>query len=78
MGELSEEDFNPNEIIPMTPELKEEFRIIHNASMRGYYRLNKEKYSKKYYCECGGRYTISYKSHHNKTKKHQEYVKNGF
>lgn len=34
----------------------------------------KEHYSKRYECECGGRYTRANKSQHIKSKKHQKYM----
>tara|TARA_R110000822_G_C14992133_1_gene459811 strand:- start:15 stop:554 length:540 start_codon:yes stop_codon:yes gene_type:complete len=35
---------------------------------------NKEKYNEKFVCVCGGYYTYSHKSHHEKSKKHQAYL----
>jgi len=35
---------------------------------------NKEKISKKFNCECGGKYTHEHKSGHFKTKKHQNFI----
>jgi len=34
----------------------------------------KEMKSKKFNCECGGKYTYSYKSSHMKTQRHQKYL----
>ena len=39
-----------------------------------YYEKNKEYKSKKFVCECGGKYTQCHKSRHLKTKKHQNYL----
>ena len=35
---------------------------------------NKERNTKKYECECGGKYTHTNKSAHVKSKKHQDYI----
>ena len=34
----------------------------------------KEKKNQKFTCDCGGRYTLSHKSTHKKSKKHQKYI----
>ena len=47
-----------------------------------YYKANKERLdakskerlSVKFNCECGGRYSLASKSHHTKTKKHQQWL----
>lgn len=43
-----------------------------------YYEINKEKINQKknekHNCECGGKYTITHKSKHLKTKKHLKYL----
>jgi len=39
-----------------------------------YYKLNAEKIKEKQTCECGGKYTISSKSKHNRTTKHINYM----
>ena len=42
-----------------------------------YYEKNKEKYREKNECDiCKGKYTVKSKSHHLKSKKHQNYVFN--
>jgi len=40
-----------------------------------YYQANKEKLVKKFNCPCGGKYTHINKSAHNKTKRHQNWLK---
>jgi hypothetical protein len=49
----------------------------HNESQKAYYQANKtiliERAKEKFVCECGGRYTYSYKSSHLKTKKHIDF-----
>jgi len=42
--------------------------------IKKYCEENKERISKKFNCECGGKYTHNHKSHHNKTKKHRLYL----
>ena len=42
---------------------------------RVYREVNKEKNIKKYDCECGGKYTHQSISIHEKTQRHQEYIK---
>jgi predicted GIY-YIG superfamily endonuclease len=39
-----------------------------------WYELNKEKYTEKINCECGGKYTYSQKSTHFKTNKHLTHI----
>lgn len=39
-----------------------------------HYEKNKDKYCEKVNCECGGKYMKINKSHHFKTKKHQNYL----
>ena len=61
---------------------KEQKRLEHirNGAERNklYWEKNKDKlkshYSQKITCECGGKYTLSNKSIHFKTKKHQNYL----
>ena len=63
---------------------KEQKRLEHirNGSERNklYWEKNKDKlkihYSQKITCECGGKYTVSNKQVHFKTKKHQDYLGN--
>lgn len=40
-----------------------------------YKQQNKEKLHKKFNCECGGKFKYENKSTHEKTQKHQEYIK---
>ena len=39
-----------------------------------YYESNKNKLSEKMICACGGKYTVSHKSHHEKSMKHQQFI----
>ena len=39
-----------------------------------YYESNKNKLSEKMICACGGMHTLTNKSRHEKTKKHQQYI----
>jgi len=52
---------------------------IAGRGSKEYYQDNKdsinERRNKKYNCVCGGRYTYDHKSHHLKTKMHQDYIK---
>jgi hypothetical protein len=41
---------------------------------KDYYQVNKEKLNTKYICECGGRYSYSSKTRHDKTQKHQKWL----
>ena len=45
-----------------------------SAYCKKHYLKNKDKYSKKFDCECGGCYKHINKSHHMKTKRHQRYL----
>lgn len=49
-------------------------KSLNNARCRRYYKNNKTRLSKKYECECGGRYTILNKSQHLKTQKHKKFL----
>jgi len=40
-----------------------------------YYQKNKERLNVKHKCECGGHYTFSNKLCHEKTQKHQDFIK---
>ena len=39
------------------------------------YLKNREYYTEKHDCDCGGKYTTKRKAVHFKTQKHQEYIK---
>jgi hypothetical protein len=56
--------------------LKELEKIFHKEAMKRHYQNNLEKYRKKYYCNCGGQYTLTSKSRHLSTIIHQEYLSN--
>lgn len=47
-------------------------KLIEN--FKKYIDVNKDKIKDKHICECGGKYTILNKSHHLKTKKHQDFM----
>ena len=53
---------------------------IKKENYKKYKQDNKEKIQQqqkqKHNCECGGKYTNNHKSHHIKSKKHQEYLDN--
>ena len=59
-------------------EYKKQHRIDNKEHYLEYdkrYRIdNKEVINKKYDCQCGGKYTLSSKARHLKTKKHQKYI----
>lgn len=40
-----------------------------------YYEINKEKFNEKHICDCGGIYTYTHKARHEKSLKHQNYIK---
>jgi len=46
---------------------------INEKNMKNH-RINKEKLTEKFICDCGGCYTFRDKAKHFKTKKHQEYL----
>ena len=39
-----------------------------------YYVNNKDKFTQKHNCECGGKYTYQNKARHMKSKKHRDYI----
>jgi hypothetical protein len=41
---------------------------------RKYYQLNRDRLNEQFECPCGSRFTRSGRSHHIKTRKHQDYV----
>ena len=53
---------------------KESIAIIQKKYRDNNKQKIKELKSKKYMCECGGRYTHSVKARHLQTKKHKEYI----
>jgi len=61
---------------------KKEYRETHKNEIKEnhkeYYETNKnkikEKLTKKFNCECGGKYTFHNKSIHNKTKQHIDFI----
>ena len=60
---------------------KEEFKKYyedHKEEKKQYYEDNKEellkKAKEKYTCDCGGKYTYSGKTTHERTKKHQDFI----
>ena len=42
--------------------------------MKEYREANKNKFSEKMICACGAMHTLTNKSHHEKTKKHQQFI----
>jgi hypothetical protein len=54
--------------------------LTHKESMSQYYQNNKIEFQNKarlkYNCQCGGKYTQCSKAHHEKSKKHQDYINN--
>ena len=61
-------------------EYKKNYYDLNREKVKGksneHYKNNKEKINEKFDCECGGKYTNSYKSTHIKTAKHQNYINN--
>ena len=41
-----------------------------------YRKQNQDKLKEKFNCDCGGKYTLEHKQHHNKTKKHKTHILN--
>jgi hypothetical protein len=68
-----------NKVIPSrTPKesQKEYYKNNKNdikESQKEYYKNNKNEINKKHNCNCGGKYTLSHKGQHFKSKKHQQY-----
>jgi len=46
-----------------------------NQKHKEYYENNKNELKQKHTCECGGKYSYKNKSQHQKSKKHQNYLK---
>ena len=42
---------------------------------RKYREQNKDKFTERHNCECGGHYTINHKARHEKSKKHLDFMK---
>ncbi len=61
-------------------EKSKEYRLANkekiNEKAKEYRQANKEKIHQKFNCECGGKYAHQNKSQHEKTIKHQNYIKN--
>ena len=43
--------------------------------IKEYYEQNKYKLNEKFNCECGGKYTSMHKTHHEKSKLHQDFLR---
>jgi len=64
-------------------EYQTEYQAVYNVENRDKikeknaerYQANKEKISKKFNCPCGGKYTHINKTRHNKSKRHQNWLK---
>ncbi len=49
--------------------------LTHNESSTQYYKKNKNKLNEKIHCVCGGKFVKCSKLRHERTKKHQDYIK---
>jgi hypothetical protein len=62
-------------------EYSKQYNLEHQAKIQKtnqqYCKDNKAKLMEKHYCECGGRYSYCHKVRHEKSKRHQKYVKIG-
>ena len=56
-------------------EYQKKWHIDNKDKIKQYRIDNKDKLNQKINCECGGKYTSSHKSRHEKSKKHLLYVK---
>ena len=60
-------------------QLKKKYYQNNKEELKEYYKNNKEKINEKqkekFDCECGGKYTYSNKSGHEKTNKHKKFIK---
>jgi len=67
---------NKNEI----KDKNKEYYEIHKNEIRDkqkeYYETNKEKLNEKFNCQCGGKYLLTHKAKHAKTKQHQLFISN--
>ena len=53
---------------------KEHYKEYGIKYSQKYYELNKDKYTEKFDCECGGKYVFKHKKRHIKSKKHQNFI----
>lgn len=71
---------NKEAIRQQRKEYREEYKEVLNQISKENYEANKEqileRMKKKYTCDCGSTLRKSDKSRHEKSKKHQEYIKN--
>ena len=56
-------------------EYRQEHKEVIAEKRKEYYQERKGELNKKHECECGGKYTHQHKSIHEKTQKHQNYLK---
>lgn len=81
-GEVIRETYCVNKYVAgrSYQEYREENKQEINNKKKAYYRENKQeinnKQKQKFNCECGGRYTLSHKSNHFKTKIHRNFIEN--
>ena len=62
-----------NKIVPLRT--KKEYREEHKEETKKYYQDNKEHFLEKINCECGSSVSRTHISRHNKSNRHQEYLK---
>jgi len=65
---------NKEHIKEQSKQYKEKNKEHIKEQKKQYREHNKEHINQKHNCACGGKYTSSHKSHHFKTKKHQDYI----
>jgi len=68
-------EHNKKEISEKTKEYREVHKKEIYERTNKYKKEHKEQLQKKYDCECGGKFTHSNKTQHEKTQKHQDYLK---
>lgn len=67
---------NKNIISEKNKEYEKKNKVKRQQQKIIYYQNNKDKLKEKYTCICGSTLRLDTKARHNKTKEHQEYIKN--
>ena len=65
---------NRAEIAEKTKQYREANRAEIAEQQKQWYEANRERINQKFDCPCGGKYTKSHKSRHEKSKMHQDWV----
>ena len=65
---------NKDKISEKNKEYREANKDKISEKKKDYYEANKNKLCEKIICACDSIHTLGHKSHHEKTKKHQQYI----